>query len=430
MLKTFKEWLEAKGINKEAFESKEASEMATLQKDYLSYVSETLNASGATKEQITAIEAKFEGLSTKESVSKLQNSLDEALEEINQLKERTTTGQEVKSFRETIIDSLIANKESISKMKDDSGVKAQITIKAVAAMTFAGHVTGNVGRTEREAGFQAASRRTPILLDIVNTSSTNAKTFEWVEKTGHEGGVAMVAEGTVKPQGDWDLELFSQSAKKDAVIVTISKEMLDDIDGMAKDIEDEVYEQIRLFTESQVLNGDNTGNNIVGLDANATAFVAGSFLNTVIAANTMDAIRVAINQVELNNDYPTQVLMHPSDATAMELVKDATTSQYILPPFTTAGGTNVKGLPVRTSTLVTQGEAYVGNFNRFKVKIREDITFEMGYRGAAGDWEKNMVSFLGEQRFFGFIPAVHYGSIVKLDLAVAKALLDPNVADS
>lgn len=430
---TFKEFLSSKNISEGDFASKSATETAQLQNEYNTQVQKEINeklSKTASKTELEAIKTQLESMPKNDSITKLQGDVSEALEGLAQLKENTTTGGENKTFRESIKEALIAQKDVISEMKDNSGAKATITVKAVGSMTFSSNVTGNVGRTERESGFSSALRRTPILLDIVNTSTTNAKTFEWVEKTGYEGGVAMTAEGAVASQGDWDLELFSQSAKKDTLIVTTSKEMLNDIDGMAKDIEEEIYEQIRLFTESQVIDGDGTGNNIVGLDANATAFVAGTFANTVVSANTMDAIRVAINQVELNNDYPTGVLMHPSDATAMELVKDATTSQYILPPFTTAGGTNVKGLPVRTSTVVTQGEAYVGNFNRFKVKVRENIELEMGYRGAQDDWAKGMVSFLGEQRFFAFIPAVHYGSIVKIDLTVAKALLDPNVADS
>jgi HK97 family phage major capsid protein len=200
--------------------------------------------------------------------------------------------------------------------------------------------------------------------------------------------------------------------------------MLDDVDGMAKEIEDEVYEQIRLFTDTQILTGDGTGNNIEGMDANATAYTAGTFAGTVDNANVFDVIRTAINQVELNNDFPNAVLMHPSDATSMELIKDPTTLQYIMPPFVSAGGIAVKGLPIKTSTVVTAGELYVGNFNRFKVKIREDIVLDVGFRGAAGDWEKNFVSFLGEQRFFAFIPANFYGSIVKADITTAKALLE------
>lgn len=424
-MKKFKDFLAHKGISESDFQNKSAEEVAKLNAEYQEWALEDV----ASKEDVKAVEDQIKGLATQQDIKKQNDTLGDIQEQLNVMKEKQTVvvGSNG-SLRDAIKAALLENKDSIERMKDNSGEKAQIVVKAPVAMTFATNTTGNVGRTERDNTIHRANRRTPILLDMVDTKSTNAKTFEWIEKTGHEGGVAMVAEGTVKPQGDWDLSISSQSAKKDAIIVTVSKEMLDDIEGMASDVEDEIYEQIRLFTESQVIEGDGTGNNIVGLDANATPYVAGSFADTVAKANEFDVLRTAVNQVELNNDYPTHILMHPSDATAMELVKDATTSQYVMPPFASVNGNVIKGLPIRTSTLVSQGTAYVGNFNRYKVKIREEISFEMGYRGAAGDWERNMVSLLGEQRFFGFIPAVHYGSIVKVDFTVAKALLDPAVA--
>ena len=413
MNKLFLKYLELKGYKQADFEGMEAEKQAEIERDYLSHLEEKME-NLATNE---SVKEQIKGLATSEQIKKLE-------EMINELKDANVgSNDKPLSMFESIKSELVKNKDLIAQMKTNSNSTAQITIKAVQAMTFATNTTGAVGRTERVSGFQDTFRRNPILLEIVDTTSTNAKTVEWVEKTGREGGVAMTAECGLKPQGDWDLSLHSQSAKKEAIIVTISKEMLDDIDGMARDVEQEINEQLRLFMESQVMNGDNTGNNIIGVDENAVPFVAGTFADTVVNPNTADTIRVAINQIELTNDFPTGILMHPSDATAMELEKDPTTSQYILPPFTTAGGTSVKGLPIRTSPLVTQGNLYVGNFKRFKVKMREDITFEMGHRGAQGDWEKNMVSFLGEARFFGFIPAVHYASIVKVDIEVAKGLL-------
>jgi HK97 family phage major capsid protein len=426
----FKTFLESKNITKEQFEAMSAVETAKLQAEYNDVVTAELKSElskAATKAEVEAVENKITNLGkmvSKDDHDALALVAKNQGLAITKLKEGSMS-KEGMSFRQIVKSDLIAQAEKLTAMKDDKNApSAQITIKAVQAMTFATNTTGQVGRRESEAGIQRDLQRMPILLELVNSSGTNANLFSWVEKTGREGGVAMVAEGTVKPQGDFDLVEFTQKPKKEALIITISKEMLDDVDGMAKEIEDEVYEQIRLFTDEQILTGDGTGNNIVGLDANATAYTAGAFAGTVENANVFDVIRTGINQVELNNDFPNAVLMHPSDATAMELIKDPTTSQYIMPPFVSAGGVSVKGLPIKTSTVVTAGELYVGNFNRFKVKIREDIVLDVGFRGAAGDWEKNFVSFLGEQRFFAFIPANHYGSIVKADITTAKALLE------
>ncbi len=434
-MKTFKQFLTEKGITEDQWKAKSAEEMAALHKEYNEACQKEIGdalKNKISKEDvdslITEAVKNIEGFATSEQVTKLTNSLRDVSEELERVKTRGGSNDFV-SLKESIKATLIANKDKIEAMKTDSAAKVQFVVKAPVAMTFATNTTGNVGRVERQAGIVQTLNRTPTILDLVDVSTTSATVFEWIEKSGREGGVAMVAEGAVKPQGDWDLTLYSQKPKKEAIIVTVSKEMLDDIDGMAQDIQNEIYEQIRLFTEGITLTGDGLGNNIEGIDANTTPFAAGSFANTVKVANSADALRVAVNQVELNNDYPNYILMHPSDATAMELEKDASTSQYVLPPFASKDGTSVKGIPVRTSTAVTQGEAYVGNFSRFKVKVRENITFDMGYRGAQGDWEKNMVSFLGEERLFAFIPANHYGSIVKVDFAVAKALLDPAVAD-
>lgn len=431
----FKAFLDGKNITQEKYEAMTDAEKAQLFTEYMEAAYDEVKAMAAanvSKEGFNElfkaqIEAHYKDQLTPEQI---KAKVEEMEEKVAELIDKETEDLPAGTIKQAVKAALMKNVELLSEMKEDPDSKLQITIKAAGAMTFGTNTTGRVGRVEREAGIVGELRRTPMLLDITNTSGTNASMYVWIEKTGTDGGVEMVAEGAVKPQGDFDLIEYSQKPKKEALIITISKEMLDDIDDMARTVEEEIYELIRLFTEDIVLNGDGIGNNIEGLDANATPYVAGSFANTVEAANEFDALRTAINQVELNYDFPTYILMHPTDATKMELVKDATTSQYVMPPFASIDGTIIKGLPVRTSTVLTEGEAYVGNFNRFKVKVREDIVMDMGYRGTAGDWEKNMVSFLGEMRLFAFIPANHYGSIVKVDLDVAKALLDPSVADA
>lgn len=433
----WEKFLKEKGHTKAEFAELDASKMAELTSEYQSKQLAEINEaveSKATPEKVSElIKEALKGLpnvENTEAFKQLKETLREQGEELEAIKSKGGVDQVHKTIKSAVKADLLKAKDKLEKMKTDSSAKVKIELKAVAAMTFATHVTGDVARTEREAGIVDPLRRATTLLDVLNVSNTNAGIYQWVEKSGYEGGVEMVAEGAVKPQGDWDLTLYDQKPKKMALIVTVSKEMLDDIDGMAQDVESEILEQIRIFAEDVIVDGDGTGNNIVGFDANATPFVAGAFANEVSAANEFDALRVGINQVELNNDFPTRIVMHPTDAAKMELVKDATTSQYVMPPFASINGTTIKGLPITASLAITQGEAYVGNFNRFRVKMRENVTLDMGYRGAAGDWEKNMVSFLGEQRMFAFIPAAHYGSIVKIDFDVAKALLDPNVADA
>jgi len=53
---------------------------------------------------------------------------------------------------------------------------------------------------------------------------------------------------------------------------------------------------------------------------------------------------------------------------------------------------------------------------------------QLGYDG--NDWTKNMITPLAEMRGAGYISSSNYGAIVKGTFTVAKALLDPAVADS
>lgn len=430
----FEAFLVGKGITQEKYDAMSEAEKAALFVEFQEEAHKAMQSIIDKKADLEKIAEtvkaelaeQFKDLYNPADIKKKLDEADKKLQDL--VDKQEGGGEEHPTIFAAVKAELLKHKDAIVGLKDSSEPKIKIQLgnvinKAVASMTFATHTTGRVGRQEREAGVVGILRRTPKLLDIVNVSPTMADTYSWIEKTGVEGGVAMTAEGAVKNQGDFDLVEYTQKPKKETLIITVSKEMLDDIDDMAQTVEDEIMELITLFTETIVLTGDGTGNNIAGIDANATAFAAGTFANTIEDANIFDVMRVAYNQVNLNLDDPTHFLMHPSDATRLDLKKD-TQNRYVMPPFIASDGTRVKGLPVIVSTLITEDDLYVGNFNRFKVKIRENIELELGYRGAADDWVKNFVSFLGEMRLFAFIPANHYGSIVKADITTAMAALE------
>jgi len=160
----------------------------------------------------------------------------------------------------------------------------------------------------------------------------------------------MTAEGVLKPVGDWNLVEKTLNPKKVAFIVTVSKEMLDDIDGMAQDVVAEIREQIIEVMEEQWLTGDGTGDNISGISDNATPFASGSLAGTIDGANNSDVLRAAIKQVQLNNFYPTAILVSPDDAAKMDLQK-GTDGHYLLPPFSSNDNTVVTQTDIAGLTL-------------------------------------------------------------------------------
>lgn len=431
-MKTFKDYLKEKGISEEEFAKKSVEEMADLQASYNQEIISALKdqvEKAATQEAVDAIKNQIE-LAGKNNVSKeelktIQDIVKAQGDLLTKLEEKGGAEEALnKSIKDQIVSQLKANKDTYSELKNIKGSKMHFTVKAAGTMLTSTNLTpaGNrIARTETEAGVVGFVRRMPFVLDLVTVKPTNAKNIFWVEMVNEDGTVAMTAEGAVKSQIDWDYVEATERVKKVTAFTKVSKEMLDDVDGFAQDIADEITERIKLFLDGQLLTGDNVGENLTGVAENATPFAAGTLANTVNNANDSDALRAAVAQVVRSNFYPNVIVINPDKAAAMDLQK-ATDGHYILPPFQTAGGMNIKGIPIVENNGVAADAFYVGDFSKFQVRIREEIDIQLGYDG--DDWTKNLITPLGEMRAVSFIPANHYGAIVAGTFTAAKAALE------
>lgn len=356
-----------------------------------------------------------------EKVVTANKELQDQIEQIKEKSEMNGKG-ETKTFFEALKGAIDENRDAILALKENPSGNVQLTVnKAVVDMTFGTNSTGRVGRKEDDNTLYGVQRKPRFVSQIISMTPTNARHFTFVNKTGYEGAPAMTAEGVQKPVGDWNLVETVVNPKKVAFIVTVSKEMLDDIDNMAADVMFEIQDQILDVMEAQWVNGDGTGNNISGLLDNATPFAAGPLALSVNLANNKDVLRAAIDQVRRANFMPDYIVISTSDAALMDMEK-ATDGTYLLPPFVGNDGLTIKGLQVIESNYVTAGNFFVGDFSKYKGKVREGLTIDTGYK--TGDWEKNFVSFRGEARFFGYIPTNHYGAIVYGNFTTAKAALE------
>ena len=325
-------------------------------------------------------------------------------------------------FKEQVKKLLEENKEALTAMKNgDSKSNIRMVTKVVGDMLISGNVTGQIPQADREAGITRILRRSPFILQLVNVGSITSNLWEWVQQANPEGGAAMTAEGAAKSQADFDLVLASAAVRKVTAYVKVSKEMLDDIPLMESEINQELTELIQLKIDEQVLSGDGTGQNLTGILGNATAFAAGTFALAVDEANNQDVLRVAINQIAIANCQANYIVMHPSDAAAMDLQK-ASDGHYIMPPYSTNSHTVVKGIPIVTNTGVTAGTYLVGDFTKAGVRFREGLTFDIGYEN--DDFTKNFVTILAEARLVHRVKSNHYPAFVTGTFATDKAALE------
>lgn len=142
-----------------------------------------------------------------------------------------------------------------------------------------------------------------------------------------EGNFATVAEGGQKPQLHFtDPTMTTDSVRKIAGWWDTADEMIEDLDFWVSEINNRGLYLLEMVEESQLLNGDGTGTNILGL-------LNRSGIQTVTQAiapdNAPDTIFRAITAVQTLTGLPADgIMINPADYQTLRLAKDGN-SQYM-----------------------------------------------------------------------------------------------------
>jgi HK97 family phage major capsid protein len=201
--------------------------------------------------------------------------------------------------------------------------------------------------------------------------------------------------------------------------------MIQDLPFMQREINTELMELVALKLDSQILSGDGTGNNLVGILQNAIAWSAGSFALTVPLANELDVLRVAIAQIETALFQANYIIMHPTDVAKFDTNKTST-GEYTQPMIYTDlnGVKRYNGIEIISNTGITVGTFLVGDFTKSNLRVREDMNIQVGF--VNDDFTKNLFTVLCEARATHYVKTNHYGAFVKGTFSTAKtALLKP-----
>jgi HK97 family phage major capsid protein len=186
----------------------------------------------------------------------------------------------------------------------------------------------------------------------------------------------------------------------------------------------ELLEDIRLKLDNDILLGNNTGNAMNGLVNQATAFaVPGSFaLPSGVTANEFDVLRCAIAQIEIALFNANVILMNPTDIMKMDLTRDEN-GQYILPPFLTAGGNQIKGVNIYSNTGLTAGKFLVFDSSKTPVYYKRGVNVRMWEQNAT-DVQNDLLTITGSARAVVRVKNSEVTSIVYGDFATAIAALE------
>lgn len=273
--------------------------------------------------------------------------------------------------------------------------RARIETKATLTNSTAS-AAGSLGAglvTTLLPGVVELPRRQLTIRQLLAQGNMDGQTLEFVKEHSWTNSAAPVAEGAAKPQSDFRLEVVSTSAKVIAHTMKASRQTLSDVSAVRSMIDSRLSFGLDLIEEDQILNGDGTGQNLLGIIPQATAYT-----NPLTGGDTtsIDKVRLMVLQAALALLPPDGIVMHPADWAWIELLKDST-GQYIIGQPQGNIGATLWGLPVVPSMAMTIDKVLVGAFGTAaQIFDRWTTTIETGYEN--DDFTKNLVTILAEKR--------------------------------
>ncbi|AUQ49939.1 major capsid protein [Phaeobacter inhibens] len=338
----------------------------------------------------------------------LKEKADEALLKMNGLAEQISefeqklarahdggTPEHAKSLGERVVssESFKAAFEKGTDFRGTAQFQAKATITSATSDT-AGAVGAAVPDT-RLSGVIAPPNRRMTIRDLITPGQMDGSTLEYVRETGFNNNAAAVAEGATKPQSDIKMELVNTSAKVIAHTAKASRQILDDAAWMRSYIDGRLRYGLAFKEEYQLLSGDGTGQNLLGIVPQATAYAAPSGASA--STQYLDTMRLAMLQAVLAEYPATGHVMNPIDWTNVELLKDADGRYIIGNPQGTAAPT-LWGLPVVATQAMQVDKFLTGAFmlgaqvfDRWQARVEIATENE-------DDFVKNLVTMLCEER--------------------------------
>lgn len=434
MKKNFNEWLTEKGLTL----PEDAEKQAELYNEFNELKEAELNKAieaKVSKEEIESLKSEIQEGINKQMIAmnaalKDQGvALKRVVENSQTVKAETLGGSIMKGLRENLekLKGLSSNVENEGVAKSNVfSFKAvgNLVNKAATDMTIDSNVTGEVPAAQYVLGMNAIASRQVRLLDVLTRGSISSNLVRWVYQANKDGSAGQTTEGNLKNQIDFDLLVGSEDVVKTTAYIKVSDEMIEDIDFMASEINNELMRELMKAIELGAYSGAGTTNTLHGVKTTATAFAAGTFALAIDNANEVDVLTVAANQIMIaEQGTPNYIMMHPSDVTALKMVKvSSTDKRYVERLAMVAGELSLDGIPIVPTTLVTAGTYLIGDFTKATMLERSGVNIQVGLD--SDDFTKNFRTIRAEWRGVVYVKNNDRTAFVTGTFATDKAALE------
>ena len=331
----------------------------------------------------------------REAVDKLQKAAEELQTRATDAEQKLAKLKDVRQgdpAREKSPGELFIENEDVQKAVKEGfrwRGRVRMDLKAITTVGMPGLI-----QADRVQNLLALPERRMTVRDLITPGRTSSNAVQFWQETGFTNNADVVSETIQKPESTITGELVTANVATIAHIMIAAKQVLDDAPALQSHIDGRLRYGLAYAEELQLLLGDGSGVNILGIVPQATAYAAAfqpEFMQRI------DAIRLAILQSELALFPATGIVLNPTDWARIELTKD-NDGRYIFATPQDLANLRLWSRPVVATPAMTVGQFLVGAF-RLGAQIfdREDANVEVSTEDG-DNFKKNLVTIRGEER--------------------------------
>lgn len=287
---------------------------------------------------------------------------------------------------------MVVESESFKNANMNASFRGSVRVNAPrSAITT---TTTNIVAPDRQAGIIVPPLRRMTIRDLLIPGTTNSNSIEFVRETGFTNNAKTVGEGEAKPYSDITFELVTSPVRTVAHLFKASRQILDDVSGLISYIDGRARNGLQLEEENQLLFGNGSGSNILGIVPQASSFTPSL---SVANATAIDRIRLALLQAVLAEFPSNGIVLNPIDWASIELTKD-NDGRYIIGNPMDGTTPRLWNLPVVETQAMNANYFLVGAFN-MAAQIFDRMNMEVLISTENNkDFEQNMITIRAEER--------------------------------
>lgn len=363
---------------------KEAIAQKTKESDeVLVKIQEKMSAGLAVSEGLKDAMAKV----TEEN-QKLHGRLADLEQKYAEVKSTPSTPSRAKSSGEMFVESEEL-KEFVAR--GGKGHSRPLQLKTITSLVGSG---GAGIWSQRLPGVVEEPLRPLTIRDLLDVGTTSSNLIEWVRENVFTNNADVVSEGTLKPESNITYTREDVPVRTIAHWIMATRQVLADFPQLQTLINGRLAYGLKIKEEDQLLLGDGTGENLLGLIPQATPY--NTALNRT-GDTFIDVIRHAILQVRLSFYPASGIVLTPTDWHNIELTKDNENRYLMANPAGTMPAM-LWGRPVVESDAMPADQFMVGAFRMAATLFdREQASIAVSTEDR-DNFVKNMVTVLAEER--------------------------------